>query len=371
MPAAMRALHLYAGPAARNHLADHGLRPTDVGCIPAAAGGPKGLVLGRIDQFLFGHWLPQSTQPVHLVGASIGAWRMATACLSTPVAGFERLERDYIAQHYDIPPGQKWPSPAQVSATFGASLQAFYGGRVPEVLAHPRYRLHLIAARGRHVLGREGRWRTPLGYTGAYLSNAMHRKALGGWLERVVFSSADADATYTLPPLPFATHDLKTRQLALTGANFMPALQASCSIPFALAPVTDIPGAPRGCYWDGGITDYHLHLHYQNPPGQAPGLVLYPHFQQAVVPGWLDKALKWRHRATPALDRMLVLAPNPEWVKTLPNGKLPDRNDFTHYGANLTGRMKAWNGAVSASQQLADEFAAWLDKPDMGQVQSL
>ena len=124
----MRALRLYAGPLARAHLTAQGLQPTHVTCIPAAAGGPKGLLLGRLDQFLFGHWLPNSQQPVDLVGASSGAWRMATACLSSPVAGFERLERDYIAQHYDVPTGQKWPSAAQVSATFGASLQAVYGG---------------------------------------------------------------------------------------------------------------------------------------------------------------------------------------------------------------------------------------------------
>ena len=364
----MKALRMYAAPGARAHLAAHGLSATDVACIPAAAGGPKGLMLGRLDQFVFGQWLPTSTQPVDVVGASIGAWRMATACLNNPVAGFERLERDYIAQHYEPTPGRKWPSAAQVSAAFGASLDAFYGGRLPEVLNHPRYRLHIITSRGQHVLGRNGRWRTPLGYAGAFFSNAVHRKALGGWLERVVFSGAASESPH---PLPFATHDFRTRQFALNSANFMPTLQASCSIPFALEPVTGIPGAPPGCYWDGGITDYHLHLHYQTPPGRAPGLVLYPHFQKAVVPGWLDKTLKWRHRATGALDRMLVLAPNPEWVKTLPNSKLPDRNDFTHYGADLAGRMKAWNTAVGASQQLADEFAAWLEKPDMGSVQAL
>ena len=98
------------------------------------------------------------------------------------------------------------------------------------------------------------------------------------------------------------------------------------------------------------------------------GLVLYPHFQKAVVPGWLDKSLKWRHHSTHHLDTMVLLAPNPEWVKTLPNGKLPDRTDFTHYGNDLAGRVKAWNTACSASAQLVDEFAAWLEKPDSSVV---
>ncbi|MGE0100635.1 MAG: phospholipase, partial [Hydrogenophaga sp.] len=64
------ALRLYAGPKALQHLQQQGLRPQDVGIIPAAAGGPKGLILGPLDRFLFGQWLPGSHQPVHLVGAS-------------------------------------------------------------------------------------------------------------------------------------------------------------------------------------------------------------------------------------------------------------------------------------------------------------
>lgn len=374
MPTTPRALRIYAGPQARQHLAQHGLRPQDVGIIPAAAGGPKGLILGPLDRFIFGDWLPQSQQPVHLVGASIGAWRMATACLNDSVAAFERLERDYIAQHYEPLPGKKRPTASQVSEQFGHSLQQFYGGRVQEVLSHPRFLLHLVASRGRHVLAHEGPLRTPLGYAGAFVSNAVHRPALGAWLERVVFSSGAsgqaAVLSSSLPTsLPFSTGDFRTRQVPLTRHNFMDALQASCSIPFALRAVQGIAGAPPGAYWDGGITDYHMHLRYQ-PPASAP-IVLYPHFQQAVVPGWFDKLWKRRHRASPALDNMLLLAPDPAWVKTLPNGKLPDRNDFTHYGQDLAGRMKAWQAATAASQQLADEFAQWLQKPDLSRVEAI
>jgi hypothetical protein len=385
----MQALHLYAGPRARAAIAERGLLPDHIGTIPGAAGGPKGLILGPIDRYLFGEWLPRSSQPVDLVGASIGAWRMATACLDKPVAAFERLEHDYIHQHYELPPGQKRPSADMVSEAFGRNLQAFYGGRVDEVLHHPRYRLHIVTSRGRHLLGREHGLRTPLGYAGAFLTNSVHRKAMGAWLERVVFSSPHAEPDGPCSPLPFATSDYRTRQVALSDTNFQAALQASCSIPFVLRAVHNIPGAPSGAYWDGGITDYHLHLNYPGAKnaikneaaraystvarGQlgAEKLVLYPHFQQSVVPGWLDKGLKWRHRATSFLDTMLVLAPNPEWVKTLPNSKLPDRTDFTHYGNDLAGRVKAWTAATRASQQLVDEFIGWLDKPDMNLVRPL
>jgi len=385
------ALHIHAGPLARQAIAQNGLQPSAVRTIPAAAGGPKGLILGGLDRFIFGDWLTGSTQPVDLVGASIGAWRMATACLDQSAFGFRRLEHDYIHQHYELPPGQKRVSAAMVSELFGQNLQAFYSGRVQEILQHPRYRLHIVTSRGRHLLNTEHGLRTPVGYFGAFLTNVVRRKAMGAWLERVVFStpSATGDAA-TCAPLPFATDDYRTRQVLLSERNFNQALQASCSIPFVLKAVHNIPGAPPGAYWDGGITDYHLHLNYRagtvnaidsvagNPMNTgATGqfsindLVLYPHFQKAVVPGWLDKRLKWRHHATHHLDNMVLLAPNPEWVKTLPNGKLPDRTDFTHYGNDLAGRVKVWNAACSASNQLVDEFAAWLEKPDMGRVQPL
>ena len=370
---------------ARAAIAKNGLQPDDIRTIPAAAGGPKGLLLGAMDRFIFGEWLNRSTQAVDLVGASIGAWRMATACLGQPVAAFERLEHDYIHQHYETKPGQNRPTAAMVSELFGQNLQAFYTGRVNEILAHPRYRLHIVTSRGRHMLRTEHGLRTPLGYFAAYLTNVVRRKTMGAWLERVVFSQPNAAGT-GCAALPFGTDDYRTRQVALSESNFNLALQASCSIPFVLTAVHNIPGAPPGAYWDGGITDYHLHLNYpaakdathfiagdaMNTGARSPfdpkGLVLYPHFQKAVVPGWLDKSLKWRHHATHHLDTMVLLAPNPQWVKTLPNGKLPDRTDFTHYGNDLAGRVKAWNAACSASTQLVDEFAAWLEKPDSARV---
>lgn len=364
----MKALRIYAGPKARAHIEKNGLLPAHVGVVPGAAGGPKGLILGPLDRFIFGHWLAQTSHPVHLVGASIGAWRMATACLNDPVAAFQRLEHDYIHQHYELQPGQKRPTADFVSEQFGESLKSFYGGRVNEVLSHPRFRLHIVTSRGRHMLGREHRVATPLGYLGAFLANGVHRKAMGAWLERVVFSTPET-------PLPFLTGDYRTRQVLLDEANFNPALQASCSIPFVLRSVHNIPGAPPGAYWDGGITDYHLHLNYAtclasgaaSDQGNA-GLVLYPHFQKAVVPGWLDKGFKWRHKATHFLDNMVLLAPNPEWVEALPNHKLPDRTDFGRYGTDLQARVQAWQTAADASRQLADEFCTWLEAPDVKRV---
>lgn len=357
----MNALEIHAGPRALKHLREHGgLRPHDVRAIPAAAGGPKGLVLSPLDRFVFGRWLPQSTQTVHLLGASIGAWRMATACLADPAAAFAQMADDYIRQDYEHAPG-KPPKAAHVSAVFGATLASRFGGRETELLNHPRYRLHVFTSRGRHLLRREGRVRTPLGYLGAFATNALSRQWMGGWLERVIFSDPR-------DPLPIHLRDYRTHLVPLGADNLQPSILASCSIPFWLDAVHDIPGGPTGAYWDGGITDYHLHLDYASI---ADGLVLYPHFQKSVIPGWLDKALRHRHRATERLANVIVLAPSAAWIATLPNAKLPDRNDFKRYGDDLAARIAAWGRAVQESERLADEFARWLERPGSIEVRPL
>jgi hypothetical protein len=347
----MRALQVHAGPRARAHIRQNGLRPEHVRVVAGAAGGPKGLVLNPLDRFIFGEWLPQSSHSVHLLGASIGAWRMATACLPEPVHAFERMAETYIEQEYDLPDGRP-PTATHVSRIFCSTLDADFAAHEADILAHPRYRLHVFTSRGRHVLGRQGRLRTPIGYLGAFAFNAISRRAMGTWLERVVFSDPRE-------PLPLRLADFRTHAARLDLQNFRPSILASCSIPFWLDAVHDIPGAPRGAYWDGGITDYHLHLDYAS---MSDGLVLYPHFQASLVPGWLDKGLRHRHRHTPLLDNVVVLAPDPDWVKTLPGGKLPDRHDFHRY-KDKAERRRAWRAAVAESQRLSDEFARWIEAP--------
>jgi hypothetical protein len=349
------ALQILAGPRARAHLRERGLRSEDVRVIPAAAGGPKGLALNALDRFIFGHWLPASVQTVHLMGASIGAWRMATACVNDADTALRQLAEGYIAQAYPHQAG-RFPKARDVSRVFADVLDAGLGAHVAQILSHPRFRLHVITSRGRHILRRAGRVATPLGYLGAFATNLVSRRAMGGWLERVMFSDARE-------PLPFALHDFRTKQVALDAANLLPSILASGSIPFWLDAVHDIPGAPRGAYWDGGITDYHLHLDYSQ---MDEGLVLYPHFQPTVVPGWLDKSLKRRHAATARLANVVLLIPNPAWVTAvMPGGKLPDRGDFKAYGERIDDRQRDWRRAVAESQRLADEFAQIVQQPSI------
>ena len=54
----VKSLTIRAGPRALKHLREHGLRPNDIDIVPGAAGGPKGLGLALLDEYLFADWLP-------------------------------------------------------------------------------------------------------------------------------------------------------------------------------------------------------------------------------------------------------------------------------------------------------------------------
>jgi hypothetical protein len=68
---------------------------------------------------------------------------------------------------------------------------------------------------------------------------------------------------------------------------------------------------------------------------------------------------------------MVLLCPKPEWVAQLPQSKLPDRTDFLTHAHDVPQRIKVWQTAVSQAQQLADEWQAWLQQPDLNQVEPL
>jgi len=218
--------------------------------------------------------------------------------------------------------------------------------------------------RGRGPLARaETRRAAAFGFALAAAANAAGRARLAHFLERVVFHDP-RDELHWLGTRFDAFH---TRFAPLSAGNLREALLASGSIPLVLEAVTGIAHAPTGAYWDGGIIDYHLHLPYP----RAGGFVLYPHFADHIVPGWLDKSFRWRRARGAWLDHMVLVAPSPEFVAALPNRKLPDRGDFKRYGQDNAARLRDWTRAIGESDRLADAFARWLERPDMGTVQPL
>lgn len=343
------------GARARQRIASEGLQASDIAIIPAAAGGPKGLILNGIDKWLFGEWLPSAPRPRALIGASIGSWRMAATALHDPVAGHKRLAHHYTHQTY---PDKV--DAAYVSRACRGLLEEVLDGGAAEPLSNPNYHLSIITARGIGLLGRTGgvKSREMLGFIGAATSNMLSRSRLASSMERVIFH----DARDSMHWLRERFDHFAPTFVPLSEANIRDALLASGSIPLVLEAVNDIPGAPQGAYWDGGLVDYHLHLPYQ----RDPGLVLYPHFADYLVPGWLDKSMSWRRARGEALDNLILVSPSPSFVNRLPNRKLPDRSDFKRYGQNHQARFRDWTFAVTESERMAEAFARWAEKPDLG-----
>ncbi len=362
----MHALSFHAGPKALAQLHQHGLRAADVAIVPAAAGGPKGLIFQSLDQWLFGHWLPSAPRQRSLIGASIGAWRMAAACHADPAAAIARFGALYCAQRY----ATVKPSPQEIDAVCQSMLAEFMGGHEHEIVGHLQHRLHMLTARGRHLLHRPRHRAAALGgFACAALANLGSRAGLAQMLERVVVGDArDALAWLREPFDAFHTHFTP-----LTKSNLAPALLASGTLPMLMDPVQAIAGAPAGSYWDGGLIDYHLALPYARlPDPQRGALVLYPHFSEHIVPGWLDKGMPWRRAARGPqrawLDNMLIVAPSAAFLQTLERARLPERADFQLYGMDQLGRARSWQNSIAQGERLRDELAAFVERPDLNRV---
>ncbi len=344
-------LLLRAGPGAAAHIREMGIAPYDIACIPAAAGGPKGLALLPLDKLLYREWL-HDLAPVELVGASIGAWRMAALALPDPIHALDRLQHGYVRdQNYT-----RRPTPAEVAVACRRIARDVLGGQ--PLRPRPGVTLSIVTSRARGPLaGTESK----LAFGRAVLSNALSRGRLATHLERVVFTSGPSF-------LDEAFDEFGLQRVPLRDENSEDALVASGTIPLVCSPVQDIACAPPGNYWDGALVDYHLQLPYGRltQAGTRRRIVLYPHFNDYVTPGWLDKHLPWRRkpRGHPWLDDLLLIAPSPAFLDSLPNRKLPDRKDFYRYGQDHAGRIRDWERAIGECERFAEAVMKWLTRPD-------
>jgi hypothetical protein len=361
-----RSFVIRAGARAAAQVHERGLAASDIACVPAAAGGPKGLALVPLDRLLFGEWFDRTQAdrrqaPLQLIGASIGAWRLFAAAQADPVKALNRLADSYVAQTYP-----HRPSAACVSAECRKLAQAVLGRSgatrdcTPLDGPRPGFAVSIITARARGALHAD---RSRRAFVRAALANAVSRSRLAAHLQRVLFTQGAA----TFPAREFDAFGLA--RVALSADNAEDALLASGSIPLVCDPVTDPAGAPSGQYWDGGLIDYHLLLPYRD----LAGVVLYPHFVPLVIPGWLDKFLPWRTRPRSQgwLDNVLLIAPSRELLARLPNGKLPDRNDFYRYGLDHDRRQRDWRRAIAECERMADDVMQWLARPDPTLIEPL
>ncbi|MGS0677348.1 alpha/beta hydrolase [Shewanella sp. 0m-4] len=336
----MSALRFIAGPKAFNTLSENGFKPELFSRLLAASGGPKWIGIAGLDRYLFTEFFKDLNQPLHTLGASSGAWRLACLAQANPQSAYDRLEALYIGQRYDTKPTAK-----EVSTQVAGIIEGLLGSRgAVEIAGHEQINSHYIACQARHLNQMGGRGPLALGLATAAMTNFVNRKSLSWHFKRCVFGVDKKCSPYA------DLNDLPSQFYSLSEANMHQVLLATGSIPLVLSPVTQIEGAPKGHYYDGGITDYHFDL----PLQQSSGLTLYPHFYPNMSPGWFDKSLSWR-LAKANYDNALILAPTQNYLQGLPYGKLPDREDFKYLDTD--SRIKYWRQSVAISQVLADDLA--------------
>ena len=215
------------------------------------------------------------------MGSSAGAWRFAAACQRYPVAAMATFREAYINQ---------WYGTAPCLDDIDRECQRLLNGFLPEdaiegILNHPCFRLNFISAKAKGFGCSEHSLVQGTALAGAAFMNTVKRDYLKYFFQRVLFHHPGP-----LPPLGDMTA-FDTCTVPLTRDNFRPALLSSGSIPLVMSGVEDISGAHPGVYRDGGVVDYHQDLPFASPLNDAfPGnIVLFPHYTNRIIPGWLDK----------------------------------------------------------------------------------
>ena len=342
------ALSVYMGSEAAKTIGERGWQSAPFSTLIGASGGPKWLILSELDKVLGQALLLGRSEPMTLLGSSIGTWRHACLSLNDPDAAISRLQQAYLYQEYSC----ARPSPIEVSEVAERMLREALGPEgAHQVAAHPTLRNAIVTARAKGLARGESGWRLGMGMATATLGNAISRKGLEVLFDRVAFCHGELSA------LPFAD-GFNTQLTTINELNLIPALKASGAIPFLMQCEPTIPGASGGPFWDGGIIDYHFTL----KANQTPGLVLYPHFRDRLTPGWFDKLLRWRTPRRSVIDQLVLMYPSDTFLAQLPHGKIPDRGDFRVMSPSE--RVAYWETCVRESERLAEALSDLINGDD-------
>ncbi|MBU2552034.1 MAG: patatin-like phospholipase family protein [Proteobacteria bacterium] len=336
-------LLIQAGARALSIIRSEGLRAERVRVAAGAAGGPKWLVLYHLDRFVFSDWLGRPDRPLFLVGSSIGAWRFSALAQPDSLEAHRRFKDAYVNQTYDAK-----PTPPEVTRESERIQDEVLSSRaVAEVLRHPYMRLNVLSARCRGPLASDHAALLGPGLAAAALANLADRSALALFFERTLFfDPRDRPPFFDMSGFPI-------QRVALTEDNLRPAVLASGSIPLVMSGVRRIPGARPGTYRDGAVLDYHLDLPFLD---DEEGLVLYPHFSDRIIPGWFDKRLPRRRPAASRMRNVVLISPSPNFIRSLPLGRIPDRDDFKRFFRRDQERIAYWNQVIEQSRRLAQAF---------------
>jgi len=351
----MSRLRIKAGEKAYEMIKDGGFDFDAVTTYFGAAVGPRWLVASGFDQTLLAGNYLGCKKPAYLVGASAGAWRFAAWIQPEAIEAYRKFLQAYITVGFT-----RKDTPQAILEKFALIMNEYIeDDALPFALANKRYRYCVITARGRGGVASDRPWLQKSALGLGYILNFFSRNNLYAFAERVVFYNS------AKPPAFCFQSQFRGRFVRMNEVNFKYAVMASGAIPLVVAGVHNIFGAPRGVYRDGGLIDYHLSHQFAAKENE---LVLFFHHQERIIPGWLDKKIKRRMPDKKTLANVVMVFPSQSFVDRLPNGKVPDRDDFIAYSDNNRERIDKWSKAVELSAPLGEDF---LELVESGRIREM
>jgi hypothetical protein len=236
--------------------------------------------------------------------------------------------------------------PSSISESYRRLLrQVFSDDDLAHALNHKGLEVAIVATRLRGTAGASSVRRTLLV---AAVLNTLSPRAPKVFFTRTLFHTSAGDPSGS----PSLLQEFQGHRCSLTTANVRDVALASGTVPVYMAPVRDIVGAPDGSYVDGALCDYHWNQQLDARGGLA---ILFLH-QRRIIPGWLDKHVPWRRVAGRAVSDVLLVYPDPEFVRSLPGGRVPSRDDFFAYVREPERRIAMWHDVVRRSGELGAKF---------------
>ena len=348
-------IRIKAGKLAYEMITDGGFNMDKIATYFGPAGGPRWLVSSGFDLTLLREGLLGRNKPVWLIGASAGAWRFTAWLQPEAEKSYLAFMNAYITTIY-----KRHDKPHIILQKLTDIVDSYIEeDGLPFTLSNKRYRLAILTTRMKNIGISDRTWSQNLGFLLIFLANAINPALVHLFAERIVFY-------YGAKPPDFCFRkEFRGRFFPLSQVNFKTAVLASGAIPVVVAGVRNIFGAPNGVYRDGGLIDYNINQDYH---AQDDGLILFFHHQERIIPGWMDKSFKKRRPPDAFLKSVLMIYPSENFVKKLPNGRIPDRGDFDTFLDDPATRIANWRKAVALSAPLGEEFLELVESGKIKEV---
>lgn len=370
-------LEIYAGKNALTTIQEHGFKEELFTHFLGASGGPKWFMLFGLDKYLFGDFFKDRGEELNLIGSSAGAFRAACLAQNNPVNAITNLAYKYANTSYSDK-----PTAQEISNSAKEIVEAlFTGDAASEVISNKVFKAHFIVAKCQGLTASDNKLLQGAGLLSSILLNKIDRKLLTNQYQRYIFRNPSSKLSINDP------YQFHNTYQDLTIDNIKDALLASGSIPMVMSKVSNIAGANKGAYRDGGIIDYHFDLSLTNSstkeeelaevtevsknnikitsPFKAKNLVLYPHFSNTVKAGWFDKNSQ-RKVLDKSYENTVLLAPSQKFINSLPYKKIPDRTDFTTMDADT--RIKYWEKVLTETDRMAEDFNDFIVRQDIKKI---